>query len=176
MKRYPFVMGATAAGLAGILSFHSRGTTGLLANSLPLKSGPSAPSNSSKTSTPSTTSPPSSNANGSSGPTSTVPTTVPQSPTTTAASSATGVSEQYGYGTLSVRVTVTGSRITDVKVANLQTIDQYSQQLAVQVIPYLRHQVLSLQTARISGISGATYTSEAYAYSLQSALDKLRFH
>jgi uncharacterized protein with FMN-binding domain len=168
-------MGATAAGLAGILSFHSRGTTGLLANSVSVKSGSSAPSNASKTSTPSTTAPPSSNGNGVSGPT-TVPTTAPQSPTTTAASSATGVSEQYGYGTLSVRVTITGSRITDVKVANLQTIDQYSQQLAVQVIPYLRRQVLSLQTARISGISGATYTSEAYAYSLQSALDKLHFH
>jgi uncharacterized protein with FMN-binding domain len=35
--------------------------------------------------------------------------------------------------------------------------------------------VLSLQSARINGVSGATYTSEAYAMSLQSALNKLHF-
>ena len=37
----------------------------------------------------------------------------------------------------------------------------------------LRSEVLSGQTARISAVSGATYTSEAYAKSLQAALDQL---
>jgi uncharacterized protein with FMN-binding domain len=37
----------------------------------------------------------------------------------------------------------------------------------------LRAEVLSAQGATINGISGATYTSESYAQSLQSALDKL---
>jgi uncharacterized protein with FMN-binding domain len=37
----------------------------------------------------------------------------------------------------------------------------------------LRSEVLSGQTASISGVSGATYTSQAYATSLQAALDKL---
>jgi uncharacterized protein with FMN-binding domain len=74
---------------------------------------------------------------------------------------------------LSVRVTVSGAKITDLAVAKLQTADTYSQQIADQVIPYLRREVLSLQSARINGISGATYTSEAYALSVQSALDRL---
>jgi uncharacterized protein with FMN-binding domain len=37
----------------------------------------------------------------------------------------------------------------------------------------LKSQVMAADSARINGVSGATYTSEAYAYSLQSALDKL---
>ena len=86
---------------------------------------------------------------------------------------AVGTNEQYGYGTLAVKVTVRAGRITDVSVANLQTAEQYSQSLAQQVIPMLRNEVLSAQSAHINGISGATYTSEAYAYSVQSALDHL---
>jgi len=87
--------------------------------------------------------------------------------------SAVGATEQYGYGALSVRVTVRGSQIEDVTVNGLQTAEQYSQQLAAQVIPMLHSEVLSAQSARINGISGATYTSQAYALSVQSALDKL---
>jgi uncharacterized protein with FMN-binding domain len=87
--------------------------------------------------------------------------------------SAVGASEQYGYGALSVRVTVRGNRIEDVTVNGLQTAEQYSQQLAAQVIPILHSEVLSAQSARINGISGASYTSQAYALSVQSALDKL---
>jgi len=84
-----------------------------------------------------------------------------------------GKSEQYGYGVLAVKVTERGGHITDVSVATLQTAEQYSQSLAQQVIPILRNEALSAQSAHINGISGATYTSEAYAYSLQSALDAL---
>jgi len=87
--------------------------------------------------------------------------------------SAVGASEQYGYGALSVRVTVRGNQIEDVQVNRLQTAEQYSQQLATQVIPMLHSEVLSAQSARINSISGASYTSQAYALSVQSALDKL---
>jgi hypothetical protein len=87
--------------------------------------------------------------------------------------SAVGQNEQYGYGVLSVKVTVSGRRIVDVSVVNLQTAEQYSQSLAQQVIPMLRHEVLSSQTTQVYAVSGATYTSEAYLYSAQSALDKL---
>jgi uncharacterized protein with FMN-binding domain len=87
--------------------------------------------------------------------------------------SATGALEQYGYGELAVRVTVDGNQITAVSVPTLRTAEPYSQQLAQQVIPMLRSQVLTARGARIDGISGATYTSEAYAASLQAALDKL---
>ncbi len=89
------------------------------------------------------------------------------------AKSATGPVTQYGYGELNVRVTVSGSRITKVTVPLLRTAEPYSQQLAGQVIPMLKSEVMAAGSAQINGVSGATYTSEAYAQSLQAALDKL---
>jgi len=89
------------------------------------------------------------------------------------ARSAAGAVVQYGYGQLSVTVTVRGNQIVAVSDPVLHTIDQYSQQLAQQVIPMLRSEVLAAHSAQIHGVSGATYTSEAYAQSIQSALDKL---
>jgi hypothetical protein len=89
------------------------------------------------------------------------------------ARSATGPVTQYGYGELNVRVTVSGSRITSVTVPVLRTAEPYSQQLAGQVIPMLKSEVMAAGSAQINGVSGATYTSQAYAQSLQAALDKL---
>jgi uncharacterized protein with FMN-binding domain len=100
-------------------------------------------------------------------------TTAPGSAAAGGVRSATGAVEQYGYGQMAVSVTVSGSKITQIAVAQLQTAESYSQQLAQQVIPMLRGEVLSAQSAQISAVSGATYTSQAYAASVQSALDKL---
>ena len=74
-----------------------------------------------------------------------------------------------------MKVTVSGGRIRDVTVPKLLVAEQYSQQLAQSVIPMLRSEVLKAQSANISGVSGATYTSEAYALSLQAALKQLHF-
>lgn len=87
--------------------------------------------------------------------------------------SALGATERYGYGQLAVRVTARAGHIVNVAVAEIQTAEPYSANLARQAIPTLRAEVLSAQTASINGVSGATYTSEAYARSLQAALDKL---
>jgi uncharacterized protein with FMN-binding domain len=92
-----------------------------------------------------------------------------------AAGSVTGPVVPYGYGELATRVTVSHGRITGVGVPVLKTAEQFSQQLAVQAIPVLRNEVLSAQSARIQAVSGATYTSEAYAQSVQAALDKAHF-
>ena len=89
------------------------------------------------------------------------------------AHSITGAIEQFGYGELAVRVTVTGSRITNVTVPALQTAEPFSRRLSEQAIPLLKSQVLAADSASINGVSGATFTSEAYATSLQAALDKL---
>ena len=72
-----------------------------------------------------------------------------------------------------MKVTATGPHIDNVTIANLQTAESYSQYLAQQAIPILKKEVLAAQSAHVNGVSGATYTSEAYLYSLQSALDKL---
>jgi uncharacterized protein with FMN-binding domain len=90
-----------------------------------------------------------------------------------AARSATGPGVNFGYGTIAVKVTVAGSRIVNVSVPKLSTLDPTSQQIAAQAIPMLRSQVLAAHSARIYGVSGATYTSEGYARSLQAALTQL---
>jgi uncharacterized protein with FMN-binding domain len=152
VKRTPLVIGVTAAGLAGILTFHTHGTTVPLGASRSGGAGSSSPGPHAAAPRAASTGPP-----------------APSSQT----ASAIGTLEQYGYGQLSVRVTVTAGRIADVAVATLQTADTYSRQLADEVIPALRREVLTAQSARIDAMSGATYTSDAYASSVQSALDQL---
>jgi len=99
------------------------------------------------------------------------------SPTSTAPSgatrSATGASEQFGYGTISVKVTVQGTHITAVSVASFQALESYSQQLTNYAVPYLTSEAMSAQSANIQGVSGASYTSAGFAQSLQSALGQL---
>ena len=89
--------------------------------------------------------------------------------------SALGPQVRFGYGVLDVKVTVTGSRITDVSVPTLQVIDPTSQQICEQVFPMLRSEVLSAQSAPPSAPASPAppCTSASYAQSLQSALDKL---
>jgi hypothetical protein len=86
---------------------------------------------------------------------------------------ATGTLVHYGYGELAVKVTVRGGRITGLSLATLRTEDPFSQQLADQDIPVLKSEVLRAHSAKINTVSGATFTSQAYLDSIQSALDKL---
>jgi uncharacterized protein with FMN-binding domain len=108
-------------------------------------------------------------------PTSTTPTTSTTAPTSGAGGtrSAVGASEQFGYGSISVKVTVNGTRIDAISVANLQTLESYSQSLANQVVPMLTSEALTAQSANIQSVSGASYTSAGFAQSLQSALTQL---
>jgi uncharacterized protein with FMN-binding domain len=166
MKRAPlFVFAGTVAGLAGILSFHTHppasglGALSAAAGNAAAGSASKSPAAASGHSHGRTSRHSSGSSSGSAG--------------NGTAQSVTGSTVQYGYGQLAVKVTVRGGRIVDVVVPSIQTAEPYSQQLASQAIPTLRSEVLSAQSAHIQGVSGATYTSEAYAQSLQSALSKL---
>jgi uncharacterized protein with FMN-binding domain len=96
-----------------------------------------------------------------------------QAPAQATTRSATGPAVNFGYGTIAVRVTVSGTRIVRVSVASLSTLEPTSQQISSYAIPTLRSQVISAQSASINGVSGATYTSEGYAKSVQAALDQM---
>ena len=67
---------------------------------------------------------------------------------------------------------VKGGRITDVQPLQMPTAHARSQMISQYVAPMLRQEVLQAQNAQINLVSGATYTSEAYAQSLQAALDQ----
>jgi uncharacterized protein with FMN-binding domain len=155
MKRAAWYLAAGAvAGFAGVIGLHGR-TAPAAPRAAGGAPGRSQPSPSAPSAAPSTGSPPGRATAGG------------------GTHSVTGAMEQFGYGELAVRVTVTGSRITNVTVPALQTAEPFSRQLSEQAIPLLRSQVLAADSASINGVSGATFTSEAYATSLQAALDKL---
>lgn len=86
--------------------------------------------------------------------------------------SITGQVVQTRYGPVQVRVTVTGHRISDITPVQLPQGSGHDQQIDQEAVPQLRTEALSAQSAHIDIISGATYTSDGYAQSLQSALDQ----
>jgi len=84
-----------------------------------------------------------------------------------------GATSQTDYGPVQVSVTFKGKQITDVKVLQTPTQDGRSQSIAARAVPTLHDEVISSQSANINTVSGATYTSEGYAQSVQSAIDHL---
>jgi uncharacterized protein with FMN-binding domain len=82
-----------------------------------------------------------------------------------------GAAENMRFGPVTVTITVRGRKIVNVRSV-LPTERPRSQRINSQAGPLLRQEVLKAQSAKINVISGATYTSDAYAQSLQSALDK----
>ena len=63
-----------------------------------------------------------------------------------------------------------------VLLASFRTPDQAprSAQISQDAGPQLHDEVLQAQGATIDTVSGATYTSDAYAQSVQAALDQAR--
>ena len=51
---------------------------------------------------------------------------------------------------------------------------RHSAELSQQAAPLLLQEALQAQSAQINILGGASYTSQSYAQSLQSALDKAR--
>jgi uncharacterized protein with FMN-binding domain len=59
-------------------------------------------------------------------------------------------------------------------VKTLQSPDGSNRDIAInsQALPILQQEVLASQSANIDTVSGATYTSEGYIQSVQSAIDQ----
>jgi uncharacterized protein with FMN-binding domain len=85
----------------------------------------------------------------------------------------TGSAAQYPFGIIQVAVTISGGKITDVQTI-AQPGDRHSTRINSIALPMLHDQALSVQSAQIDGVSGATWTSQAYAESLQGALDQAK--
>jgi len=83
----------------------------------------------------------------------------------------TGEAIDTRYGPVQVRITVSGGRITSAQV--VQVPDETSRDVRINnaAVPVLVQETLQAQSAEVDTVSGATYTSEGYAQSLQSAID-----
>ncbi|MEU3979973.1 FMN-binding protein [Streptomyces sp. NPDC026672] len=85
------------------------------------------------------------------------------------AGTVTGDAAQTAYGIVQVRLTVSGGRITRAEAVRAPDDEQSD-----GAVPKLNQAVVAAQSARIDSVSGATYTSDGYKASLQSALDKVK--
>ncbi|MEU1541158.1 FMN-binding protein [Actinacidiphila glaucinigra] len=86
----------------------------------------------------------------------------------------TGAPVATPYGTVQVAATLTGGRITAVRVLQAPDENGRDRQIASYALPRLTQEALGAQSARIDAVSGASYTSQGYVQSLQSALDQAR--
>jgi uncharacterized protein with FMN-binding domain len=155
MKRTPIVVVATAAGLAGVLAFHTSPSAVSLA---PLSGTSGTPRQPAANPSSPSASPGSSPAGTATGKTRT----------------ATGPVVNYSWGVLSVSVTVRGHQIVKVGIASLNDGGVFrSQAIDQQSIPILEQETMQAQSANIQGVSGASYTSAGFRTSLQAALRSL---
>ncbi|MEU5244852.1 FMN-binding protein [Streptomyces asoensis] len=85
----------------------------------------------------------------------------------------TGDAVQTQYGAVQVRITVAGGKITKAEAVQAPKGGTSDQKTALSV-PKLNQEAVAAGSADIDSVSGATYTSEGYKKSLQSALDKAK--
>jgi uncharacterized protein with FMN-binding domain len=76
------------------------------------------------------------------------------------------------FDTIQVRIVAVGGQIRSVAFAKLVGDEQLSDLINAHAGPLLLQRTLKAQSADIDAVSGATYTSDGYRESLQSALDK----
>ena len=82
----------------------------------------------------------------------------------------TGDSVDVRYGFVQVKITVVNGKITEAQAVQAPSgkNDRWTQ----RAVPILRQQTLEAQSANITGVSGASYTSYGWYTSLASALAK----
>ncbi|MEV6641484.1 FMN-binding protein [Amycolatopsis sp. NPDC051371] len=83
----------------------------------------------------------------------------------------TGDAADTRYGPVQVRITVAGGRITDAQAVQYPQESGRDVRINSSAVPELNQEALQAQNAQIDTVSGATYTSEGYQQSLQSAID-----
>lgn len=99
------------------------------------------------------------------------------SPTTAGAAASgtfTGTTATHRFGSVTVTVTLVDGQITALAEDVVSDGDHHSERINDQAIPMIRSEVLAADSADVATIGGATYTTEAYLTSLQSALDQAR--
>ncbi len=107
-----------------------------------------------------------------------IPTAVPVVPTPTKKSQGqykdgtyTGPEVDAFYGLVQVQAIVQNGRISKVQFLDYPNDRRTSVRINTVAVPYLQSEAVQAQSANVDIISGATLTSEAFAQSLQTALN-----
>lgn len=99
------------------------------------------------------------------------PSSGPSSGSSGASGTFTGDAADTQYGPVQVQITVSGGRITAAQALQVPQESNRDVRINSAAVPILNQEALTAQSAQIDTVSGATYTSEGYAQSLQSAID-----
>lgn len=104
------------------------------------------------------------------------PSSAPSSTTAAAKSSGTykGDVIDTRWGPVQVEITMAKGKLTAVKVLQEPSSNPRDEEINRFAVPQLTQEALAAGNARIDSVSGATYTSDGYIRSLQSALDAAR--
>lgn len=76
------------------------------------------------------------------------------------------------YGNVQVEAVVQGGKLADVQFLDYPQDRRTSRYINSQAMPWLTQEAVQVQSANVDLISGATFTSEAFVKSLQSALNQ----
>ena len=82
-----------------------------------------------------------------------------------------GATATNQWGPVQVQITVAGGKIAQSVALQTPSDNRRSVSINARATPTLATEALSSQTAKIDTVSGATYTSDSYKVSLQSAID-----
>ena len=160
MRRVILAIVTTAAGLVLLLSFKTHASSGLASSTIITPAGQTGSSPAAKSST----APKASGSGSGSGSGS--------SAASTASKTVAGDVVQTIYGPIQVTITVKSGKITAVNVPTYPNGTGRDMEINSYALPQLVQETLSASSAQIDGVSGATYTSQGYVSSLQSAIDK----
>jgi uncharacterized protein with FMN-binding domain len=99
-------------------------------------------------------------------------TTTAAKTTSTYTGTVTGTAADTRWGPVQVAVTLASGKITAVDVVQEPDSNGRDQEINADAVPQLVQETLQAQGTQIDMVSGATYTSDGYVQSLQSALDQ----
>jgi uncharacterized protein with FMN-binding domain len=161
MRRAALAIVSTAAALVVLLSFKTHSSTSIAAPTVVVASSGT------------TTTSGSTGATASSAPSSTSTSTSGSSGTSlSGTTTVTGDAADTRYGPVQVKITVTNGKVTAVDAVEYPENDPKDQQINAYAVPILNQEAVAAGSAQIDSVSGATYTTNGYVTSLQSALDK----
>jgi len=86
----------------------------------------------------------------------------------------TGSAANAYYGTVQVKAVVRNNVLADVQFLQYPSDRSTSRYINSQAMPLLTEEAIQAQSAQVSGVSGATFTSEAFVQSLASALTQAK--
>lgn len=175
MKRIVYGLLATLSGVVLLFSYRTS-----LEAVMPVAADDTAGTTSSTTTVPAPSSTSSSSADASGTTGTSTPSASPSPSTTTTQQNTSGLADgtytgdavRTRYGNVQVQITISGGVITDVQVPQYPSSNREDQQINARALPVLISETTSAQSASIRMVSGATYTSQGYTQSLQSALDQ----